>query len=263
MDLFVGENIKALRKKKNMTQEQLAERIGVSFQAVSKWENKIAMPDVTLIPLIASLFGVSTDEIFGYNQKEMQEEIEKICCNAYEFRESDPEKSKEILEEGLKKYPENEIILNNMLYVTDEDETIRIASKLVDRTEDGEIRYDALRFLAYAYNKKGDTESAVAALEQIPELYFTKLSEMAFILKGKPMLEAAEKQKWISFETLLQMTWKTAEYYEENGELDKAIEETEKALAFIDVMKNERIIVNFANYKEFFFKRLEQMKSKK
>ncbi len=264
MDLYIGENIRKLRKKNNLTQEQLAEKVGVSFQAVSKWENNVAMPDITAVPLIASVFGVSTDEIFGYNQRKFREDIKKICDEAFAFRESNPEKSREILENGLKVYPENEILLNNLLYVIlDADESIKIAGKLIEITQDGEIKYDALRFLAYAYNQKGDSESAVAALEQIPELYFTKLSEMAFILKGKPMLDAAEKQKWISFETLIQMVWKTAEYYEENAEFDKAIEETEKALMFIDVMKNERIIANFGNYKEFFIKRLEQMKNKK
>lgn len=264
MELYIGENIKALRKIRKMTQEQLAERVGVSFQAVSKWENNIAFPDVTFIPVIACVFGVSTDELFGFNKKEMQEDVKAICNRAYEFRESDPAKSKEILEEGLKKYPENEIILNNMLYVmTNPDETIKAASKLIDRTEDSEIKYDALRFLAYAFDKKGETESAVAALEQIPELYFTKLSEMAFVLKGKAKFDAAEKQKWISFETLLQMVWKIAEYYEEIGELDKAAEEAEKALAFIEVLKNEEIISNFQNYKEFFQKRIEGMKRRK
>ena len=70
------------------------------------------------------------------------------------------------------------------------------------------MKYDALRFLAYAYKAKGDLESAEAAIEQIPEIYFTKLTEKAYLLSGKAKFEAAEKQKWISFENLLQMMWK-------------------------------------------------------
>ena len=59
----IGTNIKKLRKLRGITQEQLAESIGISFQAVSKWENNIALPDITLAPVLASYFGVSMDEL--------------------------------------------------------------------------------------------------------------------------------------------------------------------------------------------------------
>lgn len=265
MELNIGNIIKELRKEKQLTQEQLAERLGISFQAISKWENNIALPDITLVPKIAQVLGVTTDKLFSYNQQDIHSEIDDICNNAYEFRESNPAKSREILEEGLKKYPGNDILLNNLLYVMnyskEPDATIKLASKLIAATTLSDVKYDALRFLAYAYNAKGDTESAVSALEQIPEIYFTKLSEMAFVLSGKPKFDAAEKQKWISFEILIQMMWKMAECYEENGDINKAIEETEKALAFIDVLKNEYKISNFHNYVAFFNNQIKRMKN--
>lgn len=61
----LGKRIMALRKAAGMTQEQVAERLGVSPQAVSKWENDVSCPDVTMIPRIAQLFNVSTDELLG------------------------------------------------------------------------------------------------------------------------------------------------------------------------------------------------------
>lgn len=60
----IGNNIKQLRQQKNLTQEQVAEKLGVSYQAVSKWENKANTPDITLLPEIANLFGVSIDALF-------------------------------------------------------------------------------------------------------------------------------------------------------------------------------------------------------
>ena len=54
----IGNKIRELRKQRGITQEQLANRIGVSFQAVSKWENNIALPDIALAPVLASYFGV-------------------------------------------------------------------------------------------------------------------------------------------------------------------------------------------------------------
>ena len=131
---------------------------------------------------------------------------------------------------------------------------------MIDKTSNSEVRYDALRFLAYAYNAKGNTESAVATLEQIPEIYFTKLSETAFVLDGKPKYEAAEKQKWISFETLIQMMWKIAEFYRDEGESEKAVSETERALCLLSAMNGEEKIGRFDNYTEFFKKKIEEMK---
>ncbi len=264
MEIRIGNKIRELRKKHRLTQEQLADDIGVSFQAVSKWENDIALPDITLIPLLANYFGVSTDEILCYDSTEKDNEIENLVYESYKLRENDPEEGRRILEKGLKKYPDNDILLNNMLYVINynekPDETIAIASRLIDKTNCFEVKYDALRFLAYAYNAKNDTESAVKALEQIPEIYFTKLSEMAFVLNGKPKYEAAEKQKWISFETLIQMMWKIAEYYRDEGDKEKAVDETERALKLLAAMEGEEKIGRFDNYVEFYKKKIEDMK---
>lgn len=258
----IGNKIRELRKQRGITQEQLAESIGISFQAVSKWENNIALPDITLVPVLASYFGVSMDELFDFNLKEIEHAVRIITEKAYQYRESNPAESRRILEEGLKKYPENDILLNNLLYVLDysvkPDETIAIASKLIEKTNQNDVKYDALRFLAYAYKAKGDLESAEAAIEQIPEIYFTKLTEKAYLLSGKAKFEAAEKQKWISFENLLQMMWKLAEYYEENGKIDKAIAETKKALNLISIIGNSQ----FDTYVKFFTKQIERLKSR-
>ena len=61
----LGKRIAALRKEKGLTQEQLAEKVGVSAQAVSKWENDASCPDITLLPLLGEILGVSVDELLG------------------------------------------------------------------------------------------------------------------------------------------------------------------------------------------------------
>ena len=87
----IGNKIKELRKQRRITQEQLANSIGISFQAVSKWENGIALPDIALAPTLASYFGVSMDELFEFNLKEIELAIDNIVGEAYKFRESDPQ----------------------------------------------------------------------------------------------------------------------------------------------------------------------------
>ena len=65
MQLYIGENIKRLRRQKGITQETLAERMNVSTAAVSKWERNETFPDISMVIPLASYFGVSTDELLG------------------------------------------------------------------------------------------------------------------------------------------------------------------------------------------------------
>lgn len=72
MKNIFAENLVNLRKRSKMTQEKLAARLGVSFQSVSKWENAQGYPDIELIPVIASVFGVSVDALLGYQAEKIQ-----------------------------------------------------------------------------------------------------------------------------------------------------------------------------------------------
>ena len=63
----IGDRIKFHRKRLGMTQEQLAERMGVSAQAVSKWENNLSCPDISVLPELAEIFGITVDELLGKN----------------------------------------------------------------------------------------------------------------------------------------------------------------------------------------------------
>lgn len=81
----IGENIAVLRKKKNMTQEALAAEIGVSAQAVSKWENGTNLPDIQLLPILADIFGVSIDTLYGREKSKSELEVPGVfeeCCEA-------------------------------------------------------------------------------------------------------------------------------------------------------------------------------------
>ena len=81
MQLNLGQKIRELRQRDGRTQETLAEAIGVTSQAVSRWEANGGYPDMEMIPSIAHYFGVSIDELFGYNNERSQKInmlIEKI-----------------------------------------------------------------------------------------------------------------------------------------------------------------------------------------
>ena len=205
----LGEKIKSLRKQKNISQEVFANYLGVSFQAVSKWENGNTMPDVTMIPAIASFFGISTDELFDFNLFETEKQVEAICAESWKYRNSDVAKSEEILRKGLQRYPGNDIILNNLLYTLDyqtrAEEVISICKSLITSTKDDSVKYDACRILATCYKENGQVDLIEPTLEMIPEIYFSKLELMASLLDGENSYEAAQKQKNISAEDLIDM----------------------------------------------------------
>lgn len=68
MKIYFSENLKKLRTEKALTQEKLANFLGVTYQTISKWENNDTYPDITTLPVIAKFFNVSVDELLGLNQ---------------------------------------------------------------------------------------------------------------------------------------------------------------------------------------------------
>lgn len=240
----LGEKIKSLRKEKNISQEVLANYLGVSFQAVSKWETGSTMPDVTLIPAIASFFRVSTDELFEFNLYEMEKEVAELCDEAYEYRfRGDMEKSEQILREGLQRFPGNKKILNNLLYTLDyqkrADEVIALCKTLIESCKEDEAKCDACRILALCYKENGQDELIAPILESIPEIYFTKLELVASLLKGEEAYEAAQKQKNISAEELINMLIIVGKHLREMGEKEKADAQFRIALKIMEAFEED------------------------
>lgn len=79
MKLSLGENIRRLRRARDLTQEQLADRLGVTYQSVSRWEVGTAYPDIELLPAIADIFSVSVDELLGVPETEREKQADALC----------------------------------------------------------------------------------------------------------------------------------------------------------------------------------------
>ena len=176
----IGTNIYTLRKEKRITQAQLAEKLGVSEQAVSKWENDQCAPDVSLFPIIAEFFGVSIDRLFGYHTSSYTDDVEAIMKAADDSM--DTYKEIEIISEGLKKYPNSpdlKIYLAFSLsmvnrFSNDEKEkkkaiekAIKVCKEVVDSCGDIEKVDEALNMLRRIYCEIGEFEKAVDAVEKI------------------------------------------------------------------------------------------------
>jgi len=83
MELKLGTIIKKLRTERGITQEELANKMGVSYQAVSKWETNTTTPDIAILPKLALFFGITMDALFSVNQDDYIERISKMIRDEY------------------------------------------------------------------------------------------------------------------------------------------------------------------------------------
>ena len=222
MTKSIGQTIKELRKKKGITQEQLAELILVTPQAISKWERDVGYPDITQIVPLADAFGVSTDILLNHEDGKQNADIEK-------YREKDMELSHNGLvnerlhlwREATQKYPRDFRCLYNLaesLWSSIISETcakeeqepnareaIAICERIVKDCTDNEIRSCALQILVFTYsigwlecaNEKKAVEYANIAdgfytcrEMLLPNAYFTKEGQK----EKKALIQSNNKQ---------------------------------------------------------------------
>lgn len=187
----MGQVIRRLRREKNLSQEQLAEQLGVTFQAVSKWENDAGMPDISQVVPIAHVFGVSTDVLFGTRDTNDRDEVMKIFNYAQSFIDS-PLTSDGLykkycaLKDGLKLYPNNMILLTGILEagvslaypendVYDEEhagaiyrECIRYANLVISYSPSVSDVLRARMIMVILHSANGNFSAAFSHAEQFP-----------------------------------------------------------------------------------------------
>lgn len=145
MNLKFGENLKQLRKDKNITQEKLAEVLDVSCQSVSRWELGVCYPDVELIPAIANYFGVSIDKLLLNDDYSRQEEKKAFLQKLDEWKFESWEEAIEFVRGYVRKYPNDlwysyqlfyhiyECVMSDMKKSEEYmPEILRLADKLLD-----------------------------------------------------------------------------------------------------------------------------------
>ncbi len=137
----IGSTIKCLRKAMGVTQEKMASELGVTYQAVSKWENDITQPDIMLIPAIASYFGVTIDELFCYKLDVMTNKERLLAFM----------KKNKILCEGdftLKHRRKTEYYINTEQFTTNA-QIAKIGEVFADCIRENNLQFDSIVGLSY------------------------------------------------------------------------------------------------------------------
>lgn len=184
----IGQKIKELRQENGLTQEDLAEQLGVSFQAVSRWENSTTYPDITLLPIIANMFDVTIDYLLDMESYKKDEELKKMIeKDDILFNEGKTKEREKILENVLKKYPNNWDIKCRLMGVyftisftyTEyreeyEQKAIKLANNILDKCLDDSIRYLAMQQLVLIYTGRKELDKAKAIAEKLPDMIITR-----------------------------------------------------------------------------------------
>ena len=210
MQLNLGQKIRELRRRDGRTQEALAEAIGVTSQAVSRWEANGGYPDMEIIPSIANYFGISIDELFGYDN-ERSKKIDMLAEKIHSMNLQNNGVDININEcitlarNALIEFPGNEklmLCLASVLYnagyvrygeyhLSDQDgydiydtkkhrtyaewqEAITLYEKLLKTISDGELRQRAIREVTQLYLNIGEHTRVLEILETIPSIYDSK-----------------------------------------------------------------------------------------
>lgn len=103
----IGNQIKALRLRKGITQEAMAQHFGITSQAVSKWERSVATPDISLLPDLSAFFGVTIDELFALSDDTRMERIQNMIWDVRNIPWEDFQSSKAFLLEKANREPQN------------------------------------------------------------------------------------------------------------------------------------------------------------
>lgn len=187
----IGQTIKRLRKERNLTQDELAEQLNVTAQAVSKWENETGLPDISQIIPLASVFGVSTDILFGIEGASENDEALRIVQKADEIKEYGKQntylRAYDMMIDGLKKYPNNMTLLNNCirlglalalpengyLYSAERAkeicaETIRQANLIISYSKNISEIMAACQSLIFLYSSEGRYDKATVEAQNFP-----------------------------------------------------------------------------------------------
>ena len=210
MEIQLSKTLKDLRQQNNKTQDELAEYLGITSQAVSKWERCEGYPDITLLPQIAAFFHVSVDTLLGVDEIARQVRIDEITAEYNRIRHHVPLDPNYRLDDGIKlirnalKEVPGEFFFEQLLAAdlswkgknlpdTAEknklfEEAIMLCEDILARSVEDRWRNSAKQILLVMYADLGMTEKALELAYQMPGPRCTCEYMLTYIEKGDTLI---------------------------------------------------------------------------
>lgn len=251
MHLLIGENIKRMRRERDLTQEEMATHLGISFQSISKWERGDGYPDITMLPALANYFGISIDELLGMSEIEKNNqycEINRIWDE--NNKKGLHQENVALMRQSLKTFPNNSLLLVQLstslekLDGTNEEklqhlrESIAVQEQILQYGEDSEVRSATLYNICFAYWKVGEYNKALEQARKLPNLYKARENALVYFLQGE------EKYK-VAREALTPIAWVIAHHMTALYETENDPTYLTKAEKILDILFTSETENNF------------------
>ena len=206
--MSIGSTIKRLRREKDITQEQLAEYLGITSRAISQWECDRTAPDISQLPALCHIFDVSSDVLLGIDIEKNNEEIKKYLSDAAElgYQGKGTERTA-LLREANKKFPRDYKIMQSLANslvceysrkgIKEYGEVFDLCNRILAECTDSTIRYEAIDTLGTAYGYAGKKEEMLKLAEEMPRTHFSYENFMMYRWKGDADFE--KRQSYISY----------------------------------------------------------------
>ncbi len=227
MKLNIGNRIKELRRSKDITQEEFAEYLGVSYQSVSRWENGVCYPDMELLPIMADFFGVTVDSLMGVDDAIERERVSRYLD---EFQNAistgDISSCIEIARKGVAEYPNNYVLLNKLMFalfvagdddgnIPDwkenrqnyDDEIIRIGERIMKYCPDPDLRLEATARLAFQHCEMGRKKKGREIYETLPTMEQCREHNIWWALEDYEKLPFLREKIRNEYNTLRSTIW--------------------------------------------------------
>ncbi len=206
--MSIGTTIKRLRREQELTQEALAEYLGITSRAVSQWECDRTAPDISQIPLLCSILAVTADELLGIDTGRREEEIGRVLedskhliCNA-KWQEAVA-----CLRAGLRQHPSSHRLMYALAdalvndysrrSVKDYSEVIALCERVLAESTDSTLRGETLYILGVAYGYAGDEGGLRRVASEMPSAHLSREAFMLYRHRGDKGYR--EMQEYLSF----------------------------------------------------------------
>jgi transcriptional regulator with XRE-family HTH domain len=247
--MSIGSTIKRLRREKDLTQEQLAEYLGITSRAISQWECDKTAPDISQIPALCHIFDVSSDVLLGIDIEKNSEEIQKYLDTAQKLcHQGKWDEYTAILREANKKFPRDYKIMKTLADaivceysrkgIKEYCEVFDLCKRILAECTESIIRYEAIETLGIAYDYAGKKDEMIKLAKEMPRAHFSYENFMVYRWEGSKGFQ--ERQEYMHFlvHELLSMIHCQKAHCDDNGKLIYSCEERKALNQFeIDLLE--------------------------
>lgn len=201
MNIYLSENLKKLRREKGNTQDDLAMHLGITAQAISKWERDEGFPDITLLPMIASYYNVSVDDLLGVGKIEKEKKLNEFHAKDAELSRAGKNAERVALcREVKREFPNDLWVINNLMYALQAenrkehaDEIIECGERILAEATDASLRAGAIQSLSFTYYYAKDDAETAKKYARMADSVVTCDEIMPHILKGEEAVAYCQK----------------------------------------------------------------------